>query len=80
MRGPSVSLYFFRLTILRNDYVYRLHALFIYLIPEDVRPGNSTPIGIIGALGTVPIASYTHPGKKTTMDKIGTGNENYEFS
>ena len=37
-------------TILRNDYVYQFRALFIYLIPADVLPGNSTTIGIIDTL------------------------------
>ena len=35
---------------LRNDYVYQFYALFIYLIPENVLPGDSKAIGIICAL------------------------------
>ena len=35
---------------LRNDYVYQFYALFIYMIPEDVLPGDSKAIGIICAL------------------------------
>ena len=35
---------------LRNDYVYQFYALFIYLIPEDVLPGDSKAIGIICTL------------------------------
>ena len=35
---------------LRNDYVYQFYALFIHLILEDVLPGDSKAIGIIGAL------------------------------
>ena len=32
------------------NYVYWLHVLFIYLIPEDVLSGNSTIFGVAGAL------------------------------
>ena len=33
-----------------NDYLYQFYALFIHLILEDVLPGDSKAIGIIGAL------------------------------
>ena len=35
---------------LRNDYVCQFYALFVHLILEDVLPGNSKAIGILGAL------------------------------
>ena len=57
---------------------YISFMLYLYLIPADVLPGNSTPIGISGALWnrSYPYRELYLPRKKTTMDKIGTGNEN----
>ena len=46
---------------LRNGYVCPFHALFIYLIPGDVLPGDSKAIGIICALLNLSYPSYTHP-------------------
>ena len=45
-------LYFIQIIIilLRNDYVCQFYALFIYQILDDVLPGDSKAIGIIGIL------------------------------
>ena len=48
----------------RNDYECQFHALFIYLIPEDVLPGDSKAIGIICALLNLSYPELYSPEKK----------------
>ena len=64
----------FRLSIY---YVYRLHALFIHLIPADALPRNSTPIGIIGALCNRSYHELYSPRKKE--DELGLGTRTTLF-
>ena len=63
---------------LDSAYYITMTQSVIYLIPEDFRPGNSTLIGMIGALWN---SSYreSHVYSPRTLDKIGTGNEKYEL-
>ena len=58
--------------------VYQFYAC-TFLIPADVLPGNSTLIGIIGALWNRSYRELYSPRKEMTMDKIGTRNKNYEI-
>ena len=51
--GNSSSLYYVRISWRARtaaNFVYRLHALFIYMISEDVLSGNSTIFGVTGAI------------------------------
>ena len=82
------SLYYVRISWRARtaaNFVYRLHALFIYLIPEDVLSGNSTIFGVTGALLNLSYLELYSPIKTTTttttttMDKLRSGNENYEL-
>ena len=62
------------------SFMLYLQCIYIYLIPADVLPGNSTLIGIIGALWNRSYRELYSPRKeKMTMDKIGTRNGNLSF-
>ena len=64
-----------------NDYICQFYALFIHLIIEDVLPGDSKAIGIIGALLNISYPELYSPEKKktttamTTTEKIWPGHE-----
>ena len=47
-------------------YVCQFYALFIYLIPEDVLPGDSKAIGIICTLLNLSYPELYSPEKTTT--------------
>ena len=72
-----------RFNITAANYVYWLHALFIYLIPEDVLSDFSTIFGVTGALQNLSYLELYSPIKTTTMtttmDRLRSGNENYEL-
>ena len=50
MKGVYITYVYLGAREQLQNYVYRLHALFIYLIPEDVLSENSTIFGVTGAL------------------------------
>ena len=55
----------------RERYVCQSHALFMYLIPEDVLLGDSKVIGIICALLNLSYPELYLPEKTTTTSRAG---------